>query len=367
MSQIKAAAAKYDLVILFSAIAIVLLGLSSMFSFTGDNGLFYRQIIWICVSVIIYIFAANIDFGFLKRTSVVVSAYILSLFFLLIVFAMPAVNGAQSWFLLGALAIQPAEPIKLVIILVLAKYFSRRHIAIANIRHIIVSGIYVFIPFFLILLQPDFGTAVIYAAIWFLMVLISGINKKHLILVLSIAALAAGSLWMFGLAPYQKDRIISFLHPTTDIQGIGYNAYQSMVAIGSGEMFGKGIGYGTQSKLRFLPEYQTDFIFASFSEEWGFVGVLLLMLLYFILISRIVSIAWRARSNFESLFAMGVASMFVVHIVINSGMNLGLLPVTGTTIPFMSYGGSHLFTSFLALGILASFGRNTGSVHRDDV
>ncbi len=164
---------------------------------------------------------------------------------------------------------------------------------------------------------------------------------------------------MFIFAPYQKARIVSFIHPLADIQGAGYNAYQSTIAVGSGEIFGKGIGQGSQSKLRFLPEYETDFIFAAFAEEWGFVGTATLLLLCFFLLSRIVSNAQTAATNFETFFGLGVAVLFSVHIIVHAGMNMGVLPITGITFPFMSYGGSHLVTEWLALGILSSMGRHS--------
>ena len=158
----------------------------------------------------------------------------------------------------------------------MAKYFSRRHIEIANLRHILISGFYAFVLFLLVFLQPDFGSAIIIFIIWLSMVLFSGISKKHLLAVFLIGILAFGSLWFFVFKDYQKTRIISFLNPLTDISGAGYNAYQSMIAVGSGQILGKGVGLGSQSKLQFLPEYETDFIFAAFSEEWGFVGVLII-------------------------------------------------------------------------------------------
>ena len=198
------------------------------------------------------------------------------------------------------------------------------------------------------------------------MVLVSGISKRHLIAVFFLGFAAVGTMWLFVFEDYQRDRIISFLHPRTDIQGAGYNAYQSQVAIGSGQLTGKGVGYGTQSKLQFLPEYETDFIFAAFAEEWGFVGVLLILILYGVLIGRLLFLSWRAPTNFEALFTLGVAALFVTHIAIHAGMNLGLLPVTGTTIPFMSYGGSHLLTSFIALGVAASMRTHAHGAHRED-
>ena len=172
------------------------------------------------------------------------------------------------------------------------------------------------------------------------MVLVAGISWKHL------AALA-----VIG-------RVLTFLHPLADIRGSGYNAYQSTVAIGSGELMGKGIGYGTQSKLLYLPEYQTDFIFAAYAEEWGFFGVLILFGLFSIIIIRVLVIAAHGADNFDKLFGAGVAVMFLSHFLVHIGMNMGLLPVTGTTIPFMSYGGSHLVTEYLALGILMGMRRH---------
>ena len=192
------------------------------------------------------------------------------------------------------------------------------------------------------------------------MVLVAGISWKHLLTLFIAGALVLGAAWHLGLHEYQKQRILTFLHPLTDIHGTGYNAYQSTVAVGSGELFGKGIGYGTQSKLRFLPEYQTDFIFAAFAEEWGFAGVVLLFGLYAIIILRILIIAAHGGDNFDMLFGVGVAIYFTAQFIVHVGMNLGLMPITGTTLPFMSYGGSHLVVEYLALGVLvggARYGR----------
>jgi len=276
-----------------------------------------------------------------------------------------AVQGAKSWFDLGAFSLQPADPIKLVFIALMAKYFSRRHMEIGDFRHIIVSGAYAAGLILLILVEPDLGTAVIFSIVWFGMILVSGISKKHLAIIVTVAAVAAAGLWIFALRDYQRDRIVSFLNPAADIHGTGYNAYQATVAVGSGELTGKGIGYGTQSKLRFLPEYETDFIFASYAEEWGFVGVSLVLVLYGLLLARLLTIARRSATNFDALFTIGVALLFLAHIFIHAGINLGLLPVTGTTIPFMSYGGSHLIVEFAALGIVASLARNARSVPRE--
>ena len=216
----------------------------------------------------------------------------------------------------------------------------------------------------LVALQPYFGSAIIIGLIWLGMVLVSGLSRKHLFLVLALGIIAFGALWLFGFEDYQKQRIMTFLHPLADIHGAGYNAYQSTVAVGSGEILGKGIGYGTQSKLRFLPEYQTDFIFAAYAEEWGFVGVILVFALYGIIFWRILRAAMRGATNFETLFALGVLCYFGAHFVLHVGINVGLLPVTGTTIPFMSYGGSHLLAEFLALGMLSGMAAYSRATQR---
>jgi rod shape determining protein RodA len=202
-------------------------------------------------------------------------------------------------------------------------------------------------------------------AIWFGMVLVSGISKKHLAMVFLIGMITFAGLWNFGFKEYQKARIINFIHPLADIRGSGYNAYQAMVTVGSGQITGKGIGYGTQSRLRFLPEYQTDFIFAAFSEEWGFVGVIILFILYAIIIGRILMWSMRGETNFEILYGVGLAIFFMIHLIINIGMNIGIMPVTGIPIPFMSYGGSHLLTEFVGLGILMGMRKYSRTTHKD--
>lgn len=359
---------KHDPMLLFSVLLISLAGLITMNTFSVDSSFFDRQMIWILLGFLVYLVVSMIDVRFLRRTTSIVVLYAGAIALLVLVFLIAdPIQGAKSWFIVGPIAFQPSDPIKLVVIAILAKYFSRRHVEIANFKHIFLSGMYVAIIFFLVLIQPDFGTAIIIFLTWLLMVLVSGISKKHLFAVFGIGLLAAGSMWLFVFEEYQRDRIMTFLHPRTDIQGAGYNAYQSQIAVGSGQIFGKGIGYGTQSKLQFLPEYETDFIFAAFAEEWGFLGVFLLLMLYAIIIFRLIAFAWRAPTNFEAFFTMGVASLFVSHIAIHAGMNLGLLPVTGTTIPFMSYGGSHLVTEFVALGLIASMRQYSRGAHREDL
>lgn len=344
--------------LLGGALTLSLFGLVTMSSFVADDPYFSRQIIWIVFAVGVFIAASFIDWRFLRSTKISVTVFLITIVLLVLVATIGSISqGAQSWFNLGFFNFQPADPAKLALVIILAKYFTRRHAEIGHVRHILVSGFYTFVFFFLIFIQPDFGSAIIIGFIWFVMILISGISKRHLAFVIGGGAIVFLGLWLFVFQPYQKDRIVSFIHPLADIQGSGYNAYQSTVAVGSGELFGKGIGYGTQSKLKFLPEYQTDFIFAAFSEEWGFVGGLIILVIFCFLIGRIMYHASRAPTNFETLFCVGVAGILTAHTIVHIGMNIGLLPVTGVPLPFMSYGGSHLINEFLALGIISSFGR----------
>lgn len=356
-----------DFIAYGAAVAIALLGAITMNTFTAEDPFFLRQIIWIIIGSVAFFGASYVDWRFLRRGSIAAALYaaiLLPLLFLII--AGTAIQGARSWFDIGAFALQPVEFVKLALIIALAKYFSRRHIEIANIRHILVSGAYAGIVFILVALQPDFGSAIIIGLIWLGMVLMSGLRQLHLFAVIALGVTAFAGLWFFGFEDYQKQRIMTFIHPLADIHGAGYNAYQSTIAVGSGELLGKGIGYGTQSKLRFLPEYQTDFIFAAYAEEWGFIGVVILFGLYGVIFWRILRAATRGLSNFETLFALGVLCYFGAHFVLHVGINMGLLPVTGTTIPFMSYGGSHLLAEFLALGLISGMSLYARAAHRTD-
>lgn len=331
-----------------------------MRSFSAENAFFEKQIIWICIAIGVFFIASLPDYGFLRRTPIVVLLYggMLALLALLFAFG-TIVKGSQERFSLGAFAVQPSDPAKLVLVLLLSKYFARRHIEIAHIRHILVSGAYAFVTFALVFLQPDFGSSIIILSIWFGLVLVAGISWKHLATLTVLGIVVFGALWQWGLQPYQQQRILTFLHPLADIRGAGYNAYQSTVAVGSGEVLGKGIGYGTQSKLKFLPEYQTDFIFAAYAEEWGFVGVVLLFGLFTIVIVRILLMAAHTGDNFERLVGAGLAVYLTAQFVVHVGMNIGLLPITGTTLPLMSYGGSHLLTEYAALGLLMGLRRHS--------
>ncbi len=360
MRLLKTLFASIDWWLISTVFFLSLLGLVTMYTFAGDNSYFEKQIAWICIAAFGLIVSIIPDYRFLRQGNTTFFIYlsILSLL-VLVLFIGETVKGAQSRFDLVFFSLQPSDPAKLVLIAVLAKYFSKRHELIGDFRHILVSGAYAMLIIGFVFIQPDFGSAIILFSIWFGMILVAGISFRHLAVVGVVGLITFLCLWNFGFQEYQKDRIMTFLNPLADIQGTGYNAYQSTIAVGSGQLWGKGVGYGTQSKLQFLPEYETDFIFAAFAEEWGLIGVFLLFTLYSIVIWRLLYHAIRGATNFERLFAVGVAILFTSHFFVHIGMNIGLLPVTGTTVPFLSYGGSHLLTEFLGVGMVIAMARYT--------
>ncbi len=350
----------FDLVLVLPVLGLALMGLVTMYSHVGDNAFFNKQILWIGAAVLIMFVAAIPDYRSLRTGNTIFYFFLVTVALLILVLFIGEITlGAQSRFNLGFFSLQPADPAKVVLILVLAKYFAKRHEQIGDFKHILISGIYAVGIFGLVFIQPDFGSAAILFLVWFGMVLVSGIKLRHLLTVFLLGVVTFAAMWQFVFFDYQKTRIMTFLNPLQDIQGAGYNAYQSTVAIGSGGLLGKGVGYGTQSKLLFLPEYETDFIFAAYAEEWGLIGVLLLFTLFSVVIWRLLYHANNSATNFERLFASGVAILFVAHFFIHIGMNIGVLPVTGTTIPFLSYGGSHLITEMIAVGMVMGMSRYT--------
>ncbi|MEI6022431.1 MAG: rod shape-determining protein RodA [bacterium] len=356
-----------DIVLLLSVVPLALGGIVTMMSFTGDSKNALHQGLWFVIGVGFILLLSRINVRSLRESRYISIAFIASLFLLVFVLATHKINGAKSWFSLGGFAFQPVDLVKLLVILMLAKYFSRRHVEIKNIKHIVVSSIYALVPMFLIMLQPDFGSAMIIGLLWFGIALVAGISKKHLFILLGIVVVVFSCSWMFLFKPYQKDRIINFVNPGHDIRKSGYNVYQSTIAVGSGGFLGKGLGYGTQSRLNYLPEYKTDFMFAAFTEEWGFIGGLIVVVSLIIFLWRILQHAEHAASNFETLFCVGYALLIIGHAIINIGMNIGIMPVTGVPLPFMSYGGSHIFAECVGLGIIISMSRYERSIHRDDL
>ncbi len=345
----------FDIILFVTAISISFMGLAVLY----NTEYFNKQILWLVLAAVTYILFANANLSFIRNGRVLFLLFVLSIVSLIAVFLFgDVVKGAKSRFYFMGMAIQPADPIKLVLILILSKYLSRRHIEIKSVKHIFITAVYTGIPFLLIAAQPDLGSALMLGSIWFFIIILAGVSKKHLTIISILTLVFSMFAWNFVLHDYQKSRIKSFMHPLSDIQGSGYNAYQSVIAVGSGGLTGKGLGAGTQSRLNFLPEYHTDFVYAAFAEEWGFLGSLMLFVLYGIILLRILYLAVRSKDNMMYLYGIGLTALFFTHFSINIGMNIGLLPVTGITLPFMSYGGSHLLTEFAALGILTSFRRS---------
>lgn len=352
--------------LLFIPITILMtFGLLTMSSLNANDVIFSRQIILISLALIGFLFFSTLDYRALKNSYILIALYGFLLFLLALIFIFGYVSkGGNRWFNLGSFFIGPSEPMKLVLILILAKFFSKRHIAIANIKNVIYSLIYVAIPAVLVMLQPDLSTAIVLGMIWFGMLIVSGLTRKHIFWFLGIAIVSALLLWFFVLVPYQQSRIVNFINPTHDLRGTGWNAYQSIIAVGSGGFLGKGVGYGTQSRLGFLPEHETDFIFASFLEEWGMVGGVITFILYGLIIFNLSKKATRGNTNFETLFILGVAIWLTVQTTFNIAMNIGVFPVTGIPLPFMSHGGSHLLTECVALGMCVGMSRYGRVAHQ---
>ncbi|MDO8600079.1 MAG: rod shape-determining protein RodA [bacterium] len=336
---------------------ICAIGLISLLSLSGFEGSFFlRQLAWVLVGSVAFLFFSLLDYRIFRASGVfLLSCYLIGIaaLFLLLAFG-PTTRGIRGWFAAGSIAIQPVEFMKLLLILLIAKYFSKRHSEIAQMRHLVISGIYFAIPVLLVLLQPDLGSAFILLAIWVAVTLFSGIRLKHFLILMSLLVIISAIAWLFLLAPYQKARITAFLDPYQDPRGTGYNVIQSLIAVGSGQMWGKGFGYGSQTHLHFLPEAETDFIFAAFAEEWGFVGALVLLLLYGVLLWRLLRVGFFAKNNFARLYILGFSTLISTQIFIHIGMNVGIFPVTGITLPFMSYGGSSLVSLMAGAGIAQS-------------
>jgi len=329
---------------------LLIAGLITMKSFGGGSDYFFwRQLIWILAGVFAFVAAANLDWRFLN-SGLIIFVYLAGLSALTVLLAF----SETSWFNFPIFAIQPSEPMKVLTALILAKYLSRRHIEIAHFRHIAISAMYALAPALLIFFQPDLGSAITFGVLWLGTVMISGVSKRHLtaLIIVIVGISAAGWIWV--LEPYQKLRITTFLNPYIDPQGAGYNALQAKIAVGSGGVFGRGVGYGSQSRLEFLPEHETDFIFAAFAEEWGLVGGIILLVFFALLIWRILFSGSGLAGNFVNFYATGLALIMIAHFVFHIGMNVGLLPITGLPLSFMSYGGSHMFSLFAGLGVLSS-------------
>lgn len=348
---------KLDWILIVSSLMLVGIGLISLYSSSiGRNDFwnFQKEIIYLVIGFVLMIAFSFLDYRIFRNDSyLILAAYAFFLAVLagLLLFA-PEIRGVKSWYKIGPVSIDPIEGAKIVLIILLAKYFSMRHIEMYRIRHIFLSGIYVAIPCLLIFMQPNMGSVLILLSIWVGMLIISGIELRHfLILCLSFVLLFAFS-WFFLLRDYQKERITNFIAPQIEPLGSGWNQTQTKIAIGSGGIFGKGSGKGPQTQYFFLPEPQTDFTFSAIAEEFGLAGISLLLILFSVFIWRIIKIGISSQTNFPRLFASGFAIALISQIFINIAMNLGLLPIIGIPMPLVSYGGSNLILVFIGLGIL---------------
>ena len=317
---------------------------------------FKKQLIYFFISLLILCFINLLDLRFLKSNSrIVFIFYVCSLVALCgLIFLAPAIRGVKGWYQLGPVSLDPVPLSAIVLIIVLAKYFSSRHIELQRFRLILFSGIYASLPIVLILLQPDLGSALTLIAVWIGILIFSGIKLKHLFVLGLIFFVLFLVAWKFWLADYQKQRILSFFNPQLDQQGVSWSVNQSKIAIGSGGFYGKGLGNGTQTQYGFLSEPKTDFIFSAIAEEFGFLGCFLIFCFLFWLLYEITKIAFMAQNNFLRLFASGFSFLILSQIFINIGMCVGLFPVVGLPLPFVSYGGSQIFSFYAGLGILMS-------------
>ena len=311
-----------------------------------------KQVYWIMAGVVLMFLMSLIDYRvLLDKIHWFYIASVVSLVAVLVIGK--KYLGARRWIQMpGGQHFQPSEWVKLVLILALAKYFSELHQKEASLSDIVKAGLMAGIPMLLVLKQPDLGTALTYLPVLVIALFLGGIRLKHATAILLLAAMIFPVVWHYGLKPYQKQRLVSFREPEADPQGSGYQVQQSLIAVGSGGLWGKGITKGTQTQGMFLPVPQTDFIFAAWSEEHGFVGAVVVLLLYFLVLMRLVHNAQTAPDRAGAFVIMGVVGVLFFHILVNVGMVVGYMPVTGIPLPLMSYGGSSVLFMFLALGIV---------------
>lgn len=298
-------------------------------------------------------FAIRSNYRLLRNYAVLLYGFgLLSL--LAVLFFGVTIRGTTGWFALGPVNMQPVEFMKIALAVMLAAYFSERARRVFGWKELFESGVITAIPVGLTLMQPDAGSASLLIGMWGVVVLFAGLKGRHAAVLITSAIAFAWVAWNFLLEPYQRNRIFTFLDPSLDPLGTGYNVTQAIIAIGAGGMFGRGLGFGSQSQLKFLPESQTDFIFAVIAEELGFLGVLLILAAFILLFIRLGRIARRSADDFTAFLVLAIGGVLFVQVLVNAGMNVGLLPVTGVTLPLVSYGGSSLVFTLLMLGIVES-------------
>ena len=349
---------KLDWILIISSLLLVGFGLLSIYSSSlgrGDFSNFKKQLIFFGIGILIMFLFSFFDWRYLREDPyLILIIYFISLLSLAgLFFFAPEIRGVKSWYKAGPLSLDPIEFVKIIMVVILAKYFSSRHIEMYRIRHILLSGFYVLLPAVLIFFQPNLGSVLILLCLWLGILFVSGIKLRHFLILVFAGILLFTVSWATILKDYQKERVLSFVQPQlSDPLKIGWNQRQAQIAVGAGGLLGQGIFKGSQTQYGFLPEPQTDFIFAAIAEETGLAGVSVLFFLLLILIWRIMKIALSAGNNFSRLFAVGFNIILISQIFINIGMSIGLLPIIGIPLPLVSYGGGGLILTFLGLGIL---------------
>lgn len=350
---------KIDWPLAASALLLSLFGLLEIYSSSAGKGDFInfkKQIIFLLAGILFMFAVIFFDWRSIRDNPYLILIFYISCIILLLGLFLfgSKTRGVAAWYKFGSLSFDPIEPTKIILAFLLAKYFSMRHVEMYRLKNILISGLYVFIPAFLIFKQPNLGSALILIALWAGVLVISGIKTRHFIFLAVLAILVFSISWPFFLKDYQKERIASFLAPQSDPLGSNWNQTQAKIAIGSGGIFGQGFLNGSQTKYGFLPEPQTDFIFSAIAEEFGLLGVAILFLLFSIVIWRAMKISLEARSNFPIIFITGFMLILITQIMIHIGMNLGIFPVVGISLPLVSYGGSGLISMLIAVGIVES-------------
>lgn len=327
----------------------------------GLKNLYISQIKWILYGLVALIIVLLLDYRTLGRFAYLF--YFLSLVTLVLVLLIgKKASGAQRWLVIGGYTFQVSEMAKLVLIMTLARYFGGgKLIGDYKLKDLVVPGMLTVIPFLLIAKQPDLGTSMVLVFVLFVMIFIVEVNPKILLYLTGTSVLALPAAWFF-LKDYQKNRLLTLIDPQLDPLGTGYHILQSRIAVGSGGFWGKGLLAGTQSRLHFLPEQHTDFIFSVFAEEMGFAGSCTLLILYLILIVRALDMISKVRDRFGMLLGLGIISTLCFYVIFNIGMTVGLFPVVGIPLPLMSYGGSSIVTTYVAIGIILNIGMRRTSI-----
>jgi rod shape determining protein RodA len=339
--------------LLAAALALNAIGLATVRSATAEAGpdFLQRQLVWLGVGLVAMVVAFSFNYHTLLSFSGPLYALALVALALVLVVGYEA-GGAQGWFRFGSVGIQPSEFAKLVTALYLTRYLAAPSGRELPLRQILVALTLVAVPVVLVALEPDLGGAGMFVPMTAAMLLVAGIRPRIVIGALCVSLVLGALVWNVGMQSYQRQRVLTYLNPGSDPLGAGYQIRQSKIAVGSGELTGKGYGQGTQSQLRFLPARHTDFILAVLAEEWGFVGVAAVLGLYAVYLWNLAAVAMRARDRAGILLVVGLGSVVAFHVLYNSAMVIGFLPITGIPLPFLSYGGSFTLINYLSLGLV---------------